>query len=322
MHNIIQEKKLFYDCFEEVKKTEWTCMAPNCNQKCINSHVLQKNGILSQISLNNHIIEVKPTNIWEINDLGIFKYQEIGINEGFSFPGFCAHHDSEIFKPIESNKVDFYLYKAQCLFSYRGLCQEIRRKQQVELFPRNIISIREKFTIMDVSEIFEDFKIGIGLGIKNLNYFKSQLEKDIFGEEKNFQFTTLKRPYLEVCTSAPVNIKEPDEKEAESIEEYIYNANNSIWATTFISVFPTANESIWLIGEHKMHSSSFTTQLINSEYEIALSELLILRMEYWCMSKDFLNKFIKPNMAEIKKIFTENVLNFEANLNTPLNLFK
>jgi len=322
MQNIIQEKKIFYDCFEKIKKTEWTCMAPNCDEKCINSHVLQKNGILSEISFNNHIIEVKPTNIWEISDLGIFKYQEIGINEGFSFPGFCAYHDSEIFKPIESNEVDFFLYKFQCLFSYRGLCQEIRRKQQVELFLSNIISVREKFTIMNVSEIFEDFKLGIGLGIKNLNYYKSEFEKDIFGEEENFQFTTLKRPYLEVCTSAPVNIKDPDEKEPDSIEEYINNANNSIMPATFISIFPTKSESIWLIGEHKKHSSSFTTKLINSDYEIALSELLILRMEYWCMSQNFLNKFIKPNMTEIKKIFTENVLNFEANLDTSLNLFK
>ena len=128
MKGIIQDKKIFSSCFEKMKKHTWTCMAPGCNDKCINSHVLQKNGILSQIASNNHIIEMKPTTIWEIETHSLFKYQKIGINDGFTFPGFCAFHDKEIFKEIESTTVKFDSYKAQCLFSYRGLCQEMKRK--------------------------------------------------------------------------------------------------------------------------------------------------------------------------------------------------
>ena len=146
MRGITQDKKILSSYFEKMKKHEWTCFSPNCDKKCINSHVLQKNGILTQIALDKHLIEVKPTNIWEIDNQSVFKYQKIGINEAFTFPGFCSLHDSEIFKNIESAIVDFSSYKTQCLFSYRGLCQEIRRKQQIELFLNNILSNRDRFS--------------------------------------------------------------------------------------------------------------------------------------------------------------------------------
>ncbi|MGE0076446.1 MAG: hypothetical protein AB7S48_01150 [Bacteroidales bacterium] len=305
-----------------MEKTSWTCMYADCNEKCINSHVLQKNGILSRIEINKHIIEVKPTNIWEIDSQGIFKYQRIGINEAFSFPGFCPSHDDKIFKPIESNDVDFNNYKVQCLFSYRGLCQEIRRKEQVKQLLTNILEQRKKFSVIDIGELFEDYLNGLNLGIINLNYFKSQLENDILSNEENFEFELLIRPYAEICTSAPINIKEPNEQEPSTIEEYNIRMLNNKMPTTFISVFPTATNSIWIIGEHKKYRSTYTSHLKKLDYELALSELLILRMEYWCMSQNFLNKHITPKMNEIKALFMMNALNFEAKMKTPINLFK
>ncbi len=294
MQGIIQDKKIFHTCFEKMKKHAWTCMAPNCTEKSINSHVLQKNGILSQIAFNQHIIEVKPLSIWEMDELSVFKYQEIGVNDGFSFPGFCSFHDSEIFKDIESNTVDLDSYRTQCLFSYRGLCQEIKRKEQVELFLNDLLGIREKFSVIDVGQIFEDYKYGLSLGIRNLTFFKN----------------------LEVCTSAPINIQEPNEKAPESMEEYdnLYNVQNKKLPTTFVNIFPTATDSIWIVGEHKEYRSSYTSRLINTDYEEALSELFILRMEYWCMSHSFFYKNINPKMAEIKKAcFRTNVALTEFN---------
>jgi hypothetical protein len=322
MDNIINDKKIFYDSFEKMKKAKWKCMIPECDEKCINSHVLQKNGILSQIEFNNHVIEVKPTSIWELENEGIFKYKEIGINEAFTFPGFCSKHDSSIFKQIETINVDFYNYKAQCLFSYRGLCQEIRRKEQILIFLNDLLKKQEIFSVVNIFEIFNDFRDGLSLGIINLKYFKEQLEIDIFNDETNFDFQTFKSPYVEICTSAPINIKEPYEDEPKTTEEYRNKIFNNKIATTFVNIFPNTTESIWIIGEHKLYRSTYISKLKILDYEQALSELLILRMEYWCMSNKFLQKFINPKINEIRELFYKNVLNFEANLETKINLFK
>lgn len=297
-------------------------MFPDCKEKSINSHVLQKNGILSRIGRNNHLIEVKPTNIWEFNSQGVFKYQEIGINDVFTFPGFCSFHDNKIFKPIESNNLDFSEYKLQCLFSLRGLCQEIRRKEQVGIFIDYLLGQRNEFSVLNISDILEDYRNGLRFGIINLTFFKEQLENDIFNNSMNFEFNVLKRQYTEICTSAPLNIKEPNAYKLDSIDEYLNKGIKNKIPTTFVNVIPTLTNSIWIIGEHKQYRSTYTERLIHLDHEQALSELLILRLEYWCMSHAFLDKYIKPKLNEIRNLFKINVLNFDTELTTQINLFK
>ena len=155
-----------------------------------------------------------------------------------------------------------------------------------------------------------------------MKYFKEQLEIDIFNDETNFDFQTFKSPYVEICTSAPINIKEPYEDEPKTTEEYRNKIFNNKIATTFVNIFPNTTESIWIIGEHQLYRSTYISKLKILDYEQALSELLILRMEYWCMSNKFLQKFINPKINEIRELFYKNVLNFEANLETKINLFK
>ena len=321
MNPLIQDKKIFSDCFLQMQKRKWTCMIPECEKNAIKSHVLQKNGILSRIAKNNHLIEVKPTNIWEMDQLEVFKYQEIGINDGFTFPGFCETHDDEIFSKIEKENFDTEDYLTQCLFSYRGLCQELRRKQQVKHYIENVLKRRASFKTMDVGETFDYYVQGLDYGINNLSFFKDEFEKDLKNETKNFIFQTKKIPFLGVCTSAPLNVKEPDEIEPKTMEEYEKIAQN-ILPTTFLSIFPIESDSTLITGHHKNYPSTYTSIISSTDYREAISDLLILRMEYWCMSHDFFTNRIKPKEREIKALFKQNVLNFSYEIQNPINLFE
>lgn len=44
---------------KNIAKISWPCMAPGCSQKAINSHLLQRHGVLSHIVENGHCYEVK-----------------------------------------------------------------------------------------------------------------------------------------------------------------------------------------------------------------------------------------------------------------------
>ncbi|MCF8296451.1 MAG: efflux RND transporter permease subunit [Saprospiraceae bacterium] len=46
-------------------------------------------------------------------------FQKIGINQALTFPGFCNKHDTEIFREIETESIDFKNYKTNLLFSYK-----------------------------------------------------------------------------------------------------------------------------------------------------------------------------------------------------------
>lgn len=296
-------------------------MASDCQNTAIKSHVLQKSGVLSNIAHNGHLIEVKPTTIWEMDELGSFKYQEIGINDGFTFPGFCQSHDDQIFSPIEKDDIDPTDYLAHCLFSYRGLCQEIRRKQQVKIMLEDVLSMQSSFKVMNIDELFNDYVRGLGYGIKNLSFFKKELEKDINTGSRSFSFQFKQLPFLGICTSAPLNIKEPNEKEPETLEEVEKNAQNIV-PTTFINLFPAKSNSILIAGQHLKYPSSYTKKIMSADYQQSISDLLILRMEYWCMSHEFLKNNIKPKENEIKSIFMQNALNFGYDIQNSINLFE
>jgi hypothetical protein len=123
-------KKAVLEARRKSEKKERNCMFTNCTHKTIKSHVLQKNGILREISENNHLIQMVPANPFEMNEKGFSDFKLVGINDVYTFQGFCAKHDSNVFKSIETEStLNFYDNNQQALFCYRGLCQEIRRKE-------------------------------------------------------------------------------------------------------------------------------------------------------------------------------------------------
>ncbi len=303
----------------------WKCMAPKCKKTAISSHVLQKNGVLSTIAKDQHLIEAKPSNMWEIKEKFATNFSKIGINDAFTFPGFCSEHDNSIFKSIEKKPLDFTNYNVQLLFSYRGLCQEIRRKQIVKSFLNQAIKHSTEFNTIVIGENFEDFRDGLDAGVRNLNHFKSLIEEDLKKQKKSFNFWTISRPLAEICTSAPLNIKEPNENgdgdDFNSYEEFKKKNLREKNATTFVNIFPSNLNSIWIIGEHREYPSTYTKELLGNNWQQILTDLIVLRMEYWCMSEKFYQEKILPKIKEIQAVFSENVLNHDFELSTSLNLF-
>ena len=53
----IKFAKLYHSARKKAEKEIKTCYHPNCNLNSINSHILQKNGILSSIAKENHLWE-------------------------------------------------------------------------------------------------------------------------------------------------------------------------------------------------------------------------------------------------------------------------
>ena len=67
------------------------------------SHVLQKNGILKEISVKNHLYQFSGVSSFDIDKKGPFELKRIGINDVYTFPGFCKIHDSKITLPLIAN---------------------------------------------------------------------------------------------------------------------------------------------------------------------------------------------------------------------------
>lgn len=212
------------------------------------------------MSYKNHLIELKPSNSFKIKQVGLFEFKSIGINNAYSFPGFCAIHDSSIFKAIESNKtLDLKNKEHQSLFSYRGLCQEIRRKEfaferlteLIDKLPPNLLD--HVVALLD----------GYTDGIKNLTYFKNEFEKCIQNKNFNiFHFETIQIPKIEVCISVPLNIGVADIiSEDETYEEFKMKKVIP-FTTSFINVFPKGKFTYIIAGYHNDFSCKWTDNFI------------------------------------------------------------
>ena len=119
--------KIITDCSENAKKSTNSCYFPGCKNKSINSHILQKNGILSSIATDGHLWRYQV----QYFDDDLFVFKKVGINKIYTFLGFCNEHDTNLFKKIETNTIDFSDYESSLQFLLRTVYNEVCLKQVV-----------------------------------------------------------------------------------------------------------------------------------------------------------------------------------------------
>lgn len=114
-------------------KEEKECYLDFCNNRSINSHSFQKNGVLSSISDENK--EVYSTYLpavtfyEEPEDNYLFN---VHINKASIFKGFCNEHDTRLFDPIEkgnTRNIEEYIF----LNAFRGLAYTHLHEKEVRI---------------------------------------------------------------------------------------------------------------------------------------------------------------------------------------------
>jgi hypothetical protein len=69
-----------------------------CSGNIVRAHTIQLEGALSTIAVNRHVYGVAR----QPQEDGYLHYELIGVRQASTFTGFCAHHDSELFRPLET----------------------------------------------------------------------------------------------------------------------------------------------------------------------------------------------------------------------------
>ena len=163
---------------KDIVKKKWLCMCPHCTNPAINSHLLQRHGVLSHIVEKGHLYEIGREDFYKWDENSPIKIKKVGLQQAISFPLFCNKHDTELFAPIEGDLIDFEDYRSQLLFSYRGLCSEIRKKEFNQI--RNVA--------FDEGEIKDAVSAGTDRGLKDLQYYKYLFEQELNFAKQKFEF--------------------------------------------------------------------------------------------------------------------------------------
>lgn len=278
------------------KKKIKTCYHPNCNETSINSHILQKNGIINQISHNGHVWEKK------INQFSNkkFYFEKSGLNKVFSFNCFCKTHDKELFKIIEDNKIDFNNYHSCLLFTLRTLYNEIYRKQ--------VIVEQIKFLMKSDKSSKLNLKLLYGfmhqqlLGINDLEQNEADIWEDYFHNTQNFIFQFREMNKIDICLSAFYNYETTLEMINYRVEK---GKDMERVSEVFINFFPYEKKSILLMGYNKKDEKKLKPYIntffkeSDSKVQTKITNLLMFACESWIISENL----YKTKIQKVEDIF-------------------
>jgi len=317
--------KVWDSTFRDSKKKSRKCLVDGCEKTAIKSHALQKNGILKQISEKNHLFQFSNVPPFQKAKKGNFELSRIGINDVYTFPGFCRDHDSSIFKPIEKKQFDIESDKSINLFSYRALCQEIRRKEIAVDIAQKMIETNYNIALV---VYMTDYKKGLINGLKNLNFFKKELENDLKNSKEKFIHKICEVPKTEICISAPLNIFDENNPLSETHDNNGKVLNNP-FVTSFVNLFPYQDKSYLMITLSKDYPCYWTKTFFNKFQNISspnhlklISDLITTRFEFWCISPKLKNTLSKNKITEMIEIWSEEVLNFDSIIEPDFNVFE
>lgn len=314
----IEFAKLFTKCKSTGISSINICYHPSCTEKSINSHILQKNGILSTIATDRHIWEPEINNFKKPQ----LQFKRTGINQVYSFNCFCDKHDTDLFKKIENDKIDFNDYESCLLFTLRTLYNEIWRKEvNIKMYDCLLKESPENFNNPYFLEHIRQEKLGLG----DLKFMETEIWNDLDNGTESYVFESRKINTTGLCLSSFYNYDTTEEMHNYRIK---HGKDMERVAEIFINIFPYENETILLMGYNKKDEQKvkgyFYTFFKESEKKVQrkLTNLMLFQCETWVVSEKFYNNKIKDIVELFASGFSFSCNNPNERQMFDLNIFK
>jgi len=217
-----------------------------CSKNYIGAHSIQNNGVLNQISIENHVytlnIEIDQNML-----IPQLKFVSIGKNKASTFSGFCKKHDEEFFNGIEDKEYKG-TFEQNYWFAFRALCFELDRK----------LRLKKSYTAL-----FQKHPQATRIPIIYTNYYSSELSiRDSWKEYERFKYIFMEKSFDEIDTfvkeipfrvgfTATTSVAVGVDMEGNMAAD-IYNYDEKLFIPSlYISVIPKNSSTIIIISRFK-----------------------------------------------------------------------
>ena len=184
------------------------CHAPDaprdCSGKVISSHTLQRSGSLQRISESGHVLSLFTSGNECLQLDGSVEPVRQAVKKASTFPGFCIHHDTTLFSPIESREIIPDPSQAMA-FHYRTICFEYWCKQSGGFSDDQYSVIFRGKNHSEQKSAYLDFfarEQGVSLACRDLAIEKQACERSllskIFGDVRSLLFRLSGQPFITV----------------------------------------------------------------------------------------------------------------------------
>ena len=184
-----------------------TCLVPEawqneCSGQISRAHTVPKSGSLERIAQNGHVYSFDPSPENLRKNQGKLVPKLFGIRKASTFTGFCAHHDSAIFTPLERQK--FCGTPEQCfLLGYRALAREFYTKRaatRLQGLHRDMDKGKTPAEQGQIQSMAQLHNIGLEAALQDTDHYKSLYDGLLEGQE----YKTVRAYIIEFETAPPV----------------------------------------------------------------------------------------------------------------------
>lgn len=111
--------------YSTIKSTFNKCHYPTieCVEPAIRAHSVQNGKVLSLLSREGHVIMITQ-NANNFENPPELEFRKISRHKATTFTGLCNSHDTELFKPIDTEPIDISSNEHLFLMAYRSLIRE------------------------------------------------------------------------------------------------------------------------------------------------------------------------------------------------------
>lgn len=311
----------FGGIYKHIEHKQWSCIECGCTNTAINSHLLQRNGILNYVAENGKLVMIKLKSIYAIRKGETpVTFQKIGIKEALSYDIFCSHHDVNLFKEIEDGLVDYTNYRHCALFYYRTLCAETRLKEiERERFKSLLNSeTLAEFAPEQMMSYLYDQSMTLELGVMDLTAYRSWIYNDLHNNTESFVFESFEIPIKGIFASAISNMF--------LTEKDIMSPDFA--KLLFIQIIPQKENSRIMFGYNKQyHYEDYITYI--ERWRNAKKENLgymltgiLIQLQNWGMSPSLYEKLPPQNIAKYYYLFMQDYMSPNQYPNESFNLFE
>lgn len=98
------------------------CLEPSeeCELETIRAHSIPSGTVLRRLSRDGHVVALRQSGKLDL----ALSYDLVGKNKATTFSGLCGKHDSEIFRPIDTQLPDLRSQRHLFLLAYRAVLRE------------------------------------------------------------------------------------------------------------------------------------------------------------------------------------------------------
>lgn len=321
-----QKLSVMRNVFKHAHEMSWECVECGCSKPAINSHLLQRHGILDNITENNHTYEVRPGDmmLWDDKTPPLFMFKPVGIQQAISLKIFCSKHDNELFYDIEHGDVDFDDYRVQLLFSYRALCAEIRKKEINKEINRRMRG-SSTLNFYGADAYLDKQDEGYDLSLRDLGTYRNEIKSELNKPTRLFTFKHHSCPPLGVYASSSFSYDE-DGSTALGVKKSL---NGEVWDNCFIHILPLNDSTEIIVGYSNNHTNQYLKDyaeswdgLGNRALGEKLTDLFAGHIEGWGMSPSLYSKLKVENKRRYCNYMREHASDYHIMQNVGFNLFE